>query len=71
MEELRTISPPNTRVRMFAPANREVSAWHGGSILSTVSSFKNVWVTKEEYNEQGIKCLYSKLLIYSCLMKKR
>ena len=32
---------------------RQFSAWIGGSIMSSLDNFKYLWVTKEEYDENG------------------
>jgi actin-related protein len=40
-------------VEINASANRKYSAWVGGSVLASLSSFSNQWMTIEEYNEFG------------------
>jgi len=37
------------------PAERKYSTWIGGSILSCLTPFESMWVTKEEYDEHGPK----------------
>ena len=32
---------------VFAPADRKHSAWLGGSIISNISSFNHLWVTRD------------------------
>ena len=39
--------------KVLAPKDRNYSAWIGGSILTSTSSFKNMWITREEYREYG------------------
>jgi centractin len=51
--EVRSRAPERTRIRISAPPEREHSAWVGGSILASLSTFKNMWVTKESYEEEG------------------
>lgn len=51
--EVRSRAPERTRIRISAPPEREYSAWVGGSILASLSTFKNMWVTKESYEEEG------------------
>ena len=46
-------SSTNTRYKCYAPPERFVSAWVGGSILSSLSSFQELWVTREQYEEKG------------------
>ncbi|KAK5997449.1 Actin [Cladobotryum mycophilum] len=43
---------PQGTIRVYAQNQRQYSAWTGGSILTSLSSF-NAWVTKEDYFDQG------------------
>lgn len=48
--------PQNTAVKCFSfdePENRTNSAWLGASILSSLNSFKQFCVVREEYSENG------------------
>jgi centractin len=60
--EVRQLIPKNTKVRIYAPQERTVSTWVGGSILASLSTFKQMWVTKEEYRESGANALHRKAL---------
>ncbi|GMI19574.1 hypothetical protein TeGR_g3244 [Tetraparma gracilis] len=46
---------PGWRTKVLAPARaeRRVQAWLGGSILGSLVSFQENWVTKREYEEHG------------------
>lgn len=46
---------PGWKVKVLAPPmpERSVSAWLGGSILASLGSFKEMWITKQEYEENG------------------
>lgn len=39
------------KIKIFAPPERKYSTWIGGSILAGLSTFKRMWVTSEEYQE--------------------
>ncbi|KAJ6514728.1 actin 2 [Mycena vulgaris] len=52
-KELVAMAPSSIRVRIVAPPERKYSVWIGGSILSSLSTFQNMWVTKQEYDESG------------------
>ncbi|KAJ7657599.1 actin family [Mycena rosella] len=52
-KELVSMAPSSIRVRIVAPPERKYSVWIGGSILSSLSTFQNMWVTKQEYDESG------------------
>jgi len=59
-KELRCIVPHSIPIRVTAPPERKYSVWIGGSILSSLSSFQNMWITKEEYNECGPSIVHRK-----------
>jgi len=52
-KELTALAPPTIRVKVVAPPERKYSVWIGGSILSSLSTFQQMWISKEEYNESG------------------
>jgi centractin len=58
LAELRARAPAHTRLRISAPPERTYSAWTGGSILASLATFKNMWVTKSEWEEYGSNILY-------------
>jgi actin len=41
------------RVKVLAFPERKHSVWIGGSILASLSTFQQMWISKEEYNECG------------------
>jgi actin len=41
------------QVKVVAPPERKYSVWIGGSILASLSTFQNLWCTKQEYDESG------------------
>lgn len=41
----------NLKVKIYAPPERKYSTWIGGSILAGLSTFKKMWVTSSEYQE--------------------
>jgi len=43
----------DSQVKIFAPVDRILSTWVGGSILSCLHTFKNMWITRKQYQEQG------------------
>merc|ERR1740123_1388198 len=52
-KELTAKAPASIKVKVVAPPERKYSVWIGGSILSSLSSFQEMWVTKDEYDESG------------------
>ena len=47
------LAPKDMKLKLIAPKNREVSCWIGGSTLSSLKAFHEMWVTKAQYNEHG------------------
>ncbi|KAF9474934.1 Actin/actin-like protein [Pholiota conissans] len=52
-KELTALAPSSIKVKVIAPPERKYSVWIGGSILASLSTFQNMWVSKEEYDESG------------------
>ena len=50
-------SPRETKIRIAAPPERLFSTWIGGSILASLATFKSMWITKEDYQENGARVL--------------
>merc|ERR1711879_898317 len=41
------------KIKIIAPPERKYSVWIGGSILASLSTFQQMWISKEEYDESG------------------
>jgi len=52
-KEIQALAPPSVKVKIVAPPERKYSVWIGGSILSSLSTFQDRWIGKEEYDESG------------------
>ena len=59
-KELSALAPPSIRVRVVQPPERKYSVWIGGSILASLSTFQQTWVTRREYDEHGASIVRSK-----------
>lgn len=52
---------PDTLVlQIIAPPERKYSVWIGGSILASLSTFQQMWITKQEYDEAGPSIVHRK-----------
>merc|ERR1719389_1618369 len=58
--ELDSLSPQTMTVKIVAPPERKYSVWIGGSILASLSTFEEMWVTKSEYDESGPAIVHRK-----------
>jgi actin-related protein len=47
-------------IRITAPPERKYSVWIGGSILASLSTFQQMWITKGEYDESGPGIIHRK-----------
>ena len=52
-KELMALSPTSMKIKIVAPPERKYSVWIGGSILASLSTFQNLWCSKQEYDESG------------------
>lgn len=52
-KEMSSLAPPVIKVKTTAPPLRKYSVWIGGSILSSLSTFEQMWISKQEYDESG------------------
>jgi hypothetical protein len=52
-KELMALSPSSMKIKIVAPPERKYSVWIGGSILASLSTFQNLWCSKQEYDESG------------------
>eukprot|EP00397_Hematodinium_sp_SG-2012_P025903 GEMP01027101.1.p1 GENE.GEMP01027101.1~~GEMP01027101.1.p1 ORF type:complete len:386 (+),score=72.44 GEMP01027101.1:80-1237(+) len=60
LNEVRKLAPKDIKIRISAPPERQLSTWKGGSILATLATFKKMWVSKEEYEEEGFSVVHRK-----------
>jgi len=58
--ELKNLAPAGNEIKIIAPPERKYSVWIGGSILASLSTFEEMWVTKEEYDEAGPTIVHRK-----------
>nr|CAD2161647.1 unnamed protein product [Meloidogyne enterolobii] len=52
-KELTALAPSETKIKITAPPERKYSAWIGGSVVASLSSFPKICIAKEEYDEFG------------------
>ena len=61
-KEIQKIAPEimKYKVRVIADTERKYSAWIGGALLSSDSNFDSMWITRDEYNEDGPSIIHKK-----------
>jgi len=48
------------KIKIIAPPERKYSVWIGGSILASLSTFQQMWISKQEYDESGPSIVHRK-----------
>lgn len=59
-KEIVKLVPSSVRVKVIAPPERKYSVWIGGSILTSLATFQDMWVTKDEYEDIGPRIVHRK-----------
>jgi len=59
-KEVASLAPPNIKIKVIAPPERKYSVWIGGSILASLSTFQQMWISKGEYDESGPSIVHRK-----------
>jgi len=52
-KEVTNLAPNSMKIKVVAPPERKYSVWIGGSILASLSTFQQMWISKDEYDESG------------------
>ena len=59
-KELQNLAPGTMKIKIVAPPERKYSVWIGGSILASLSTFQQMWISKKEYDESGPSIVHRK-----------
>eukprot|EP01018_Ginkgo_biloba_P034920 Gb_11539 [translate_table: standard] len=59
-KEVAALAPASVKIKVVAPPERKYSVWIGGSILASLSTFQQMWITKAEYDESGSSIVHRK-----------
>ncbi|KAF5926179.1 hypothetical protein HPG69_011305 [Diceros bicornis minor] len=60
LSEVKKLAPKDVKIKISAPQERLYSTWIGGSILASLDTFKKMWVSKKEYEEDGSRAIHRK-----------
>ena len=52
LKEIKALAPGGVDVKVVAPQNRHQFVWIGGSILASLSSFENMWISRRVLSGQ-------------------
>ena len=59
-KEITTLAPRTMKVKIIALSERKYDAWIGGSILASHSTFQQMSISKQEYDESGPSIVHYK-----------
>ena len=59
-KEITALAPSMFKIKVIAPLERQRSAWIGGSILASLSTFQSKWISLAEYDEVGPSVVHTK-----------
>ncbi|EPZ34174.1 DUF1604 domain-containing protein [Rozella allomycis CSF55] len=59
-KEITALAPSSMKIKIVAPPERKYSVWIGGSILASLSTFQQMWISKQEYDESGPAIVHRK-----------
>jgi actin-related protein len=59
-KEIMALAPASMKIKIVAPPERKYSVWIGGSILASLSTFQQMWISKQEYDDSGPQIVHRK-----------
>lgn len=60
VKEMTGLAGSTNKVKVSSPPERLYSVWMGGSILASLATFQQMWITKAEYEESGPTIVHRK-----------
>ena len=61
-QELSALAPSTVSIEVITPPERKYSVWIGGSILSSLATFQQMWISNAEYDEAGPTIVHRKCM---------
>ena len=62
-KELTALAPSTMKIKVVAPPERKYSVWIGGSILASLSTFQQMWISKvSAWRKKRLCAMAQKLL---------
>ncbi|XP_070580860.1 actin-2-like [Ptychodera flava] len=59
-KEMSSLAPSSMKIKIISQPERKYSVWIGGSILSSLSTFEQMWISQQEYDECGPSIVHRK-----------
>jgi actin, other eukaryote len=62
LKEIEARAPKSIIVNVIANPDRRFAVWRGGSMLTALSTFSTLWITKKDYDEHGAEIVHRKCI---------
>ncbi|XP_037080610.1 actin-85C-like [Pollicipes pollicipes] len=62
-KDVQGMAPSSMKVKVMADASRKFFVWIGGSVLASLSTFQQMWITRAEYDDVGVDIVHRKVLL--------
>lgn len=59
-KEMIALAPSNMKVKVITEPHQRYSTWIGGAMMASLSTFQQMWISKQEYDEQGPSIFHRK-----------
>nr|XP_010338649.1 actin, cytoplasmic 1-like [Saimiri boliviensis boliviensis] len=59
-KEITALAPRSMKIEVSAPPEPKYAVWIGGSILASLPTFQQMWISKQEYDEFGPSIVHRK-----------
>ncbi|CAK6450426.1 unnamed protein product [Pipistrellus nathusii] len=59
-KKITTLASSTMKIKIIAPPERKYSVWMGSSILSSLSTFQQMWISNREYDESSPSIIHNK-----------
>jgi len=63
LKEIESRAPRSINVKVIASPDRRFAVWRGGCALTSLSTFAEMWVNKEDYDEHGAQIVHRKCIM--------
>lgn len=66
-KEIISLAPSTMKIKIIALPQHKYCVRIGGSILASVSTFQQMWISKQEYDESGPSIVYHQCFSMDCV----
>jgi len=63
LQEVKKVAPKDIRIRISAPPERKYSTWLGGSILASLGTFRGMWISRRDYEDDPSRVIHRRTVL--------